>query len=67
MNFIFWRFTMHCWTGSWSSPASGNGVITFDEFAILMESQDQRLKYDKQQLWEQFKMFDRASLWALVC
>uniref|UniRef100_A0A1I7RZQ8 Calmodulin n=1 Tax=Bursaphelenchus xylophilus TaxID=6326 RepID=A0A1I7RZQ8_BURXY len=37
----------------------GNGVITFDEFAALMENQDRRLKYDNQQLWEQFRMFDK--------
>ncbi|CAD5217021.1 unnamed protein product [Bursaphelenchus okinawaensis] len=37
----------------------GNGVITFDEFTTLMENQDRRLKYDNQQLWDQFRMFDR--------
>ncbi|KAI6235312.1 Calmodulin-like protein 3 [Aphelenchoides besseyi] len=39
--------------------ADGNGVITFDEFAALMETQKDRSRYDKRQLWQQFKLFDR--------
>ncbi|KAI6240839.1 Calmodulin-like protein 3 [Aphelenchoides fujianensis] len=39
--------------------ADGNGVITFDEFAALMDTQKNRSKYDKRQLWQQFKLFDK--------
>lgn len=40
-----------------------NGVITFDEFVRLMRNQersDSKKKYDEQQLWDQFKMFDKV-------
>ena len=37
-----------------------NGVITFDEFIQLMRNQDSgRTKYNNQQLYEQFQLFDK--------
>lgn len=39
---------------------SENGVITFDEFVQLMRNQDSgRTKYNSQQLYEQFQLFDK--------
>uniref|UniRef100_A0A0K0F2F4 Calmodulin-like protein 3 (inferred by orthology to a human protein) n=3 Tax=Strongyloides TaxID=6247 RepID=A0A0K0F2F4_STRVS len=36
-----------------------NGVITFDEFVVLMKNQEQKMKYTEKQLKEQFRMFDK--------
>ena len=43
-----------------SSPFVGNGVITFDEFCNLMSTQEDRRKYERQQLLQQFKACRRS-------
>ncbi|KHN83520.1 Calmodulin [Toxocara canis] len=36
-----------------------NGVITFDEFTQMMRDGKKRCKYSREQLYEQFQLFDK--------